>query len=353
MRFLKVLLVFIFTIVLAFVAYTLLSTGFFRTVDDQFRGEILERIPLSGAEDIMISVEDSFALISATKRLSFPPKEQEKGGLYMIDLKSNSFASIPLTDSFDQAFAPHGISFFKRDSSYCVMAINHTMDGHFIEVFELERQRMKHIQTLKHSSMISPNDLVMIDQNRFYFTNDHKYVKGAGKLLEEYLGLAISNVVYFDGNNYREVANGIAFANGINFDAERNLLFVASPRSFLVKVYERNEDGSLAFVEDIPCGTGVDNVEFDFEGNLWIGAHPSLLRFNAYSDGMKETAPSEIIKITYRDKGDFTVESVFTNDGKEMSGASVAAVFKDLIFAGNVMDDKFLILKRDRQDDSK
>lgn len=195
--------------------------------------------------------------------------------------------------------------------------------------------------------MVSPNDVVLIDENRFYFTNDHYYTKGVGRFIEDYVGLSVSNVVYFDGKNYNEVASGIAYANGINFDAKRNLIFVASPRDFLVKVYSRNIDGSLDFIEDIPCGTGVDNIEFDAEGNLWIGAHPNLLKFTAYAKGKEEFSPSEIIKIQYKGKNDYAVEKIYVNDGTEMSASTVAAPFGNLILTGNVMDDKFLILKRD------
>ena len=59
-------------------------------------------------------------------------------------------------------------------------------------------------------------------------------------------------------------------------------------RKFLVKVFSRSTDGSLEFIEDIPCGTGVDNIEFDEEGNLWIGSHPSLLTFSAYHTRIDE-----------------------------------------------------------------
>ena len=68
---------------------------------------------------------------------------------------------------------------------------------------------------------------------------------------------------------------------------------------------------------------GVDNIEIDADGILWVGGHPNLLRFKAYAQGKKETAPSEIIKIDYKGKGDFTVENnrinvanidVFTRD---------------------------------------
>ncbi len=200
-------------------------------------------------------------------------------------------------------------------------------------------------RTLTDPAIVSPNDLVLLDEVRFYFTNDHGFTKGIGRLLEDYAGLAMSNVVYFDGTEYREVADGIAYANGINYDKKRNLIFVASPRGFLVNVYSRNEDGSLNFIDDIPCGTGVDNIEFDTEGNLWIGAHPNLLRFTAYAQGKEETSPSEIVKIKYRGEGDYTIETIYLEDGSAMSASTVAAPFGNLILVGNLMDEGFFVLK--------
>jgi len=136
---------------------------------------------------------------------------------------------------------------------------------------------MTKIKTFKHALMISPNEIVMIDENRFYFTNDHKYTRGFGKFIEEYAGLTIANVVYFNGKDYREVANKIAYAKDINYDQKRNLTYIASVGGFFVKAYSKNEDGSLLLIEDIPCEIGVDNIEIDQSGNLWIGAHPNLL----------------------------------------------------------------------------
>ena len=346
MSFLKKISLLLFVLLLVFVAHTLISTGFFRTVENQFDGEIIQKISLPGVEDITVSLTDSFALLSSTDRAAFPATDQEIGGLYFIDLKNNPFNAIHKTADFPGGFAPHGISLFKKDSTYKVIAINHTTEGDFIAIFNLDGERLTYEKSLTDPSMIRPNDLVMIDENRFYFTNDHGYIKGISRLIEEYGGLSLSNVVYYDGEKFREVAGGIAYANGINFDAKRNLLFVSSPRGFLVKVYSRNSDGSLEFIENIPCGTGVDNIEFDAEGNLWVGCHPSLLRFAAYAKGKKETSPSEIIKINYRGENDYTVEKIYIDDGSTMSASSVAAPFGNLIFAGNVMDDEFLILER-------
>ena len=346
MKILKKVAILIFLFLIIFIAHIFISTGYFRSIDNKFDGEVVEKIMLDGAEDITISAQNGFALVSATARKNLPSNEEEFGGLHLIELNSEKYSVANLTTNFKESFAPHGISLFQTDSTYKVLAINHTPKGHFIEEFKLYGKNLTHLETLTDDLIYSPNDVVMIDEHRFYFTNDHKYIRGLGRLAEDYLGLSISNVIYFDGTSFREVADGIAYANGINYDAKRNLLFVASPRKFLVKVYSRNDDGSLTFIEDIQCGTGVDNIEFDIEGNLWIGAHPNLLRFAAYAKGNKATSPSELIKIEYRGKNDYSIETVYENDGTEMSASTVAAPYKDIILTGNVMDTHFLVLKR-------
>ena len=333
---------------IVFIANILISTGVFRTIENKFEGKIIKKIALPGAEDITVSLVDSFALISSTNRKQYPPKEDERGGLYLMDLISGDYNTIPLTSEFPEAFAPHGISMIKTGSATTVMAVNHTQSGHSIEVFTLHDKQLTSERSLTHNSMVSPNDIVLVGENRFYFTNDHKYTHGIGRLFEDYAGLSLSNVVYFDGENYQEVANGIAYANGINVDTKRNLLYVASPRKFLVKIYSMNNNGTLNFIEDIPCGTGVDNIELDTNGKLWIGGHPNLLRFAAYAKGKKETSPSEIITIDYHGLNDYIIEQIYLDDGSGMSSSSVAAPFGELIITGNVKDDHFLILKKGR-----
>ena len=338
----------IIILLILYVANIFISTGYFRTIENKFEGKIIKKINLPGAEDIVIVRQDSFAIVSSTKGRALPKVNVETGGLYFIDLKNKDYNPILLTENFKKPFAPHGISIYKKDSSYTIAAINHTEKGEFIEFFNLNKQKLTHQKTLENELIFSPNDLVLLDENRFYFTNDHKYKNGLKRLAEDYLGLAISNVVYFDGKNFSEVAENIAYANGINFDTKRNLLFVASPRGFLVKVYKKNNDNSLTFIEDINCKTGVDNIEFDVDGNLWIGSHPNLLHFAAYAKGKKKISPSEIIKIEYRKKGNYSIEQIYMEDGADMSASTVAATLGNVILVGNVMDDNFIILEKNK-----
>ncbi len=345
-KFLKALLV-ILVLVLGFAFYIVYSSGFFRNIEPYFDGEVMAKIAIPGAEDIQADHEAGFIIISSDDRASRRDGVSRRGHLYKMKLDSLSSSPIRLTTQFKKPFFPHGISMVRTsDSTHRIFAINHVRKAHFIEVFDLQGDSLNHVETLSDPTMISPNDIVALGPHEFYFTNDHKHTEGTMRMAEDYLGLRLSNVVYFDGKDYKEVDRGIAYANGINFDAERNLLFVASPRDFLVKVYQRNTDGTLSFIENVDCGTGVDNIEFDSEGRLWIGSHPSLLHFSSYAAGKREKAPSEIVVIDYQGESDYEVSSIYLEDGTAMSAATVAVSVNDLIFLGNVMDENFLILKR-------
>jgi arylesterase/paraoxonase len=339
----RALIVFVGLIVslLAFVAYTLISTGFFRNINNTESYEIIAEIYLNGAEDFSINYEDAFMIISQDDRAAKLNERVRKGDLYYLKLDGDQFEPINLTEHLPIEFYPHGISLLKLDSMrYQILAVNHTDKGHSIEKFELLGDSIVHIKSYRDATMISPNDVIALDENSFYFTNDHGNTSKWGLFFENYLGLKVSNVIYFDGN-YSIAADKIAYANGLNIDRVNNVLVVASPRDFRIKYYQIEDDGSLSFKQNVDVGTGVDNIEFDTEGNLWIGCHPSLLAFTSYAKGANEIAPSEVIVVSPEQE----VRKIYENDGNAVSATSVAAPFNDLLFIGTVMDNKILILK--------
>jgi len=117
---------------LSFIIYTFWSTGFFKTIDNKFDGQVLKEIKLKGAEDITISKIDSFAIISSTDRKSFPNFKQEYGNLYFLNLKNKKYDLINLTKNFKTPFAPHGISIFKKDSLHDYIRSSYGFWYHYI-----------------------------------------------------------------------------------------------------------------------------------------------------------------------------------------------------------------------------
>lgn len=335
-------------LVASFIFYTFYTTGYFREVTAKSKvGIIHSSIDLPGVEDFAIAREDSFLLLSVDDRAAHRAGKEGPHGIYLVDLRSEQFEAVPISSELNFPFYPHGISIFKLDSvSYGLLAINHVEGKHSIESFLLKGKTLHHLKTITGLELISPNDLVMVGPESFYFTNDHGYTSKWGLLAENYLAVKAASVGYFDGKKFELVAKNLSYPNGIQVDPKRNLLFVSSSREFSVGVYSLLPDGDLTFVEDIPAGTGVDNIELDEEGNLWIGCHPNLLTFAAYASGKKPISPSEVITLSYPKEGAATVRSVWTDPGNQLSGASVAVPFGDYLFIGNVMDTKVLVLKK-------
>lgn len=340
----KVLVIFVGIVICVsvIVANILITTGFFRQINNSTQYEVIAEIPMKGAEDFTIDYETGFMIISQDDRAARITGGGRSGNLYYLDLNTDEFEPIDLTPKLTIPLFPHGISLLKLDSAYYqVLVINHAKK-HTIEKFELFGDSLVHIETYEDKAMISPNDVVAIDENSFYFTNDHGYSSKSGVFFENYLGLKVSNVMLYKNGKYEKVADGIAYANGVNISPDRKQLLVASPRGFMVKYYDIKSNGTLAFDRNLDAGTGVDNIEFDPKGNTWIGSHPNLLAFSSYAKGGKEIAPSEVIKIS--SGGDVT--SVFENDGALVSASSVAAPYKDLLFIGTVMDDNLMVLRK-------
>jgi len=345
---LKKLLLFMLLIAIALVAYILYilsSTGFFREIENKPFGSVHQEIPLKGAEDMTIDYEAGLLVISAFDRRAEGHGKNPTGGIHIIDLNQEPFQPLKLLDGLGKGFHPHGISLFKTDSSsYRLLVVNHQNHEQRLELFDLKKGILTHVTSYSNEKITSPNDVVLIDADRFYFTNDHGYTSKRGIFFENYLGLKASGVVYFDGKNFSDVAGDIAYANGINITPDLKNLYVASPRQFEIIEYAVKKDGSLDQTNVIPTATGVDNLEWDDRGNLWSGAHPNLIGFQQYAASKKEISPSEVVKVRFPEG---IVESRYVNDGSEVSSSCVAVPYGDYLFVGTVMDDKILVLKRE------
>ncbi len=92
-------------------------------------------------------------------------------------------------------------------------------------------------------------------------------------------------------------------------------------------------------------GTGVDNIEMDSDGGLWIGAHPQLLKFMQHAKDPAKLSPSQVLHLSPRAVGEYDIREVYLNMGEEISAASVAAVYKNCMLVRAVFDPKFLDCK--------
>ena len=69
-------------------------------------------------------------------------------------------------------------------------------------------------------SPCSPNDLVLVGEDRFYTSND-QYLPYSLRLIEVMFRLSLGSVAYYDGREARIVAGGLKISNGVNMSPDK------------------------------------------------------------------------------------------------------------------------------------
>ncbi|MBW1641743.1 MAG: SMP-30/gluconolactonase/LRE family protein [Deltaproteobacteria bacterium] len=320
------------------------SAGQFKTIEPHFEGACTQIPGLSGAEDITIHPKTGIAYISACDRRAVNAGKAGNGAIYAYNLNAPDPVLFNLTSNMGRDFQPHGISLYvDNNGKGFLFAINHARGVHTIEVYELIGIALYHTKTISDPMLVSPNDLVAVGPDSFYVSNDHGHVSGIMRVMEDYLKLPLSNVVYYDGSRFSEAASGIKYANGINVSSDGKTLYLCAVTELSLRLYDREvSSGKLSLREKIKLDTGVDNIEIDSSGGLWIGAHPRLLDFVAHAKDPSRLSPSQILYLSPKPSGGFNIKEVYLNKGDELSAASVAAVRGRRMLIGSVFDPKIL-----------
>ena len=336
-----------------FIITTLNDAGEFKTISPHFDGECISIPGAVGAEDITI-LKNGTALISSHDRRTALAGIPEQGALYSYNLEDETPKLVNLTADISFEFNPHGISLFENsDGSYRIAVINHTRNGHLIEIFDYRNDSLIHQQSIRDPLLISPNDLVLINASQMYVTNDHGSTSDWGKTLEEYLQLKRANVVFYDGSDFSIASENLGYANGINISLDGKILYVAETVGKKISMYSRNAvTNKLTFLQSVEIHSGVDNIELDEKGNMWIGSHPKLLTFTRHAKDADVLSPSQVFRLTPKAENDFVIEEIFLSKGDDLSGSSVGAVFGNTLLIGSVFESHFLSCTFNQKDGS-
>ncbi|MGM0404023.1 MAG: strictosidine synthase family protein [Thermodesulfobacteriota bacterium] len=337
----------ILLLVFVLAAKTLYDAGHFKTITPHSGGSCVTIPGIPGPEDITVDSPAGIAFISSDDRRAAAAGEPVQGAVYALDLNGQRYKPVDLTADFTKEFHPHGISLYKTEKGETLLfVINHTTAGSFVEIFEYRNNRLDHRESIGHPLMFSPNDLVAVGPRRFYATNDHGNASKWGRILEEYLQLARAYVVYFDGNKMEIAAKRFKYANGINTSIDGKRVYVATTIGRSLHVLSRDiPTGALTKEFAIHLNTGADNIERDEEGNLFVACHPKLLDFAAHAKDREAVSPSQVLKISFLDRNQYSIEEVYLDEGKEISASSVAAPYKGGFVIGQVFDGHILFCR--------
>ncbi|MFT6028992.1 MAG: arylesterase/paraoxonase [Oleiphilaceae bacterium] len=351
-------------ILLIFVVVVLLQTaritrdaGIFRSVEDGVTLASCETMqgPI-GAEDITIDKVAKVAYISADDRRAMfnDPNlpSYPNGSIWRLDLTNPESQAEKINIEMIGDFHPHGIAlrFSDKDSNdqgraIELYAVNHIKPTvHEIVVFNiLESGELKLRRRITYPELIAPNDLVVVDKDQFFVSNDHgNSLNTKMAMLEDYLGLPLSSVSYFDGAQGHIVISGLRFANGLALSEDQESLYVAETTAGHVLRYKQVRDRLVWKLDErLNVNMGVDNFEWDGEGSLLNAGHPKLFEFQAHMKNPKALSPSQVIRINVK-SDPMSYETLYLNDGEELSGASGAAKLNKIMLIGSVFEEHFL-----------
>lgn len=291
-----------------------------------------------GAEDLTIRKDKGWAYVSSFDRRAAFRGEAVQGQIFRLSVATSTLTL--LQHDLRGSFQPHGLSLFVDDTGReTLMVVNHG-DGHSIELFSVEGPRLVHKKTVQGDLLVHPNDVHATGPQSFFFTNDHGFGSKPMQAIEDFGQFSWGNVIAFDGQTLSVAYEGTAYANGIQGSLDGKQLYVSESVGQKLYIFDRSGT-QLSLRHSLDLGTGLDNIEIDEEGRLWIGAHPKLLAFVQHAESAEVHSPSQVLRVTLGGP-EPVVDEVYLNDGATMSGGAVAAVYKDRMVLGPVFEGHML-----------
>lgn len=346
------------TLTIGYVGYIVTIAGELRTLEPHFAGRCQLVPGVVGPEDIVILADGSGAYVSSNDRRAHLAGEPASGGIYYFDLSRPDAAPIDVTPPGSPMLHPHGIGL--HEPSGTLFVVNHPRGdlhgdipgegpAHTIEVYDIAGAALTHRRTIVDEELlIAPNDVAPVGRDAFYVTNDHGSGSKLARKLEDYLRVGRGHVLYFDGATFSRLPGDYRYANGIIASRDGGTVYLASPADRTMYVFSR-EAGSpaLTLVSEVFVDTGIDNIDLDAAGDVWIGAHPKLLSFVRHVADPDAPSPSQVLHLSRGDDGSFEIEEVFLSDGTDMSSSSSAARHGDRLLIGSVLAPGFLDCRMD------
>jgi hypothetical protein len=277
---------------------------------------------LSGASDFEIDALHNALLISA------------RDGIYFLKLGDLTAAPVKL-DGVPAVFHPGGISLLRNpDGSEILTVIDHRQNGRaLIEGYSVisdgETAKLAAQTAMQGRSLVSPNSITATAADRFYVTNDHVTTSALGRFAEDYLIWPHADIILNGTSGLRIAAQRIAFPSGIL--ARHGYLYVAAANERrIIALNIEDFTGNLSEIGAIPLPARLGNISMDTSGNLIVA-------------GQSKPGASQAFRVRIDDKGvPVSFETIFSDDGHTLKGASAAAVWNGQLFISAAADSKML-----------
>lgn len=321
---------------------------------DQMKGQ--------GAEDMAVTIEN-VALI--TSGLMWPVfQEQSKvGKIYSLDLEvpnQKEFQEVPLLNTPDDfKFTPHGLDIFETDDGRTlVYVVNHgsvdnlgEQEGVVKFEYDHDKNTLSYINNFKADELLSVNDLTVISEDEFYFTNDSGFSHKSHsmvRLLEMFvfpLVKGFGTVGYCNDGTCKILSNHWHIANGIQHrrDGDDIKLYISEFQKG-IHIYTVEQNNNLLFVKDLEAAdlgviNGVDNLTKMPNGKWLTNAHrpkwSTDMSFLQILNPLYYPVEQIVNQIFEIDSNDNAKRLFFSGDTQHISQLSASIVSENYVILGN------------------
>jgi len=347
------------------------SLGYFRTdVPDEdilniFDGyECIdgEQMKGQGAEDMVVTIEN-VALI--TSGLMWPVFQEKSkiGKIYSLDLEvpnQKEFQEVPLLNTPDDfKFTPHGLDIFETDDGRTlVYVVNHgstdslgEQEGVVKFQYDHDQNTLNFINNFQADQLLSVNDLTVISEDEFYFTNDSGFSHQSHsslRLLEMFvfpIFKGFGSVGYCNDGSCKIVSNHWQIANGIQHrkTGDDIKLYISEFREG-IHIYTVEQNNNIKYEKDLEAGdlgviNGVDNLTKMPNGNILTNAHRpkwnSEMTFLQIINPFYYPVGHIVNQIFEIDSNDNAKRLFFSGDTQHISQLSASVISENYVILGN------------------
>ncbi|KAJ8039244.1 Serum paraoxonase/arylesterase 1 [Holothuria leucospilota] len=301
----------------------------------------------SGAEGIALS-KNGLAFLSSGYKTDDVTDERirnAKGKIYTFDFnKPDDDASEMKIVGDVTLVAPHGISLWEGSKSIFIFVVNHGLSEDTVEIFKYNKtDTLTHLKTVRSPLFTSLNDVVAISDVSFYVTNDSSRRAGLLKIIELALLYPGASVVFYDGERGAKVVDRGTLFNGIAQSTDGRFVFVSHMLDQAIDIYQHEEDNSLSQIKTISLGSVPDNIFYDpVTGDLLVSCTIPFRYFQTTAD-YDLKGPSHLLQVKPSGGKDnpfetYRILEIFADDGNLLSSSSSAAIYKNQLLLGSVLE---------------
>ncbi len=288
---------------------------------------------LQGAGDFEIDALHDAILISATDEGAKATAGQ--GAIYFLKLTDLTAAPAKL-EGPPASFHPGGISLFRGpDGSESLTVIDHRPNGRsLIEGYSVisdgQTAKLSPQTAVQGRLLVSPHGVAAMAPDRFYVTNDHVTTGALGRFAEDYLIWPHADILLSGATGLRIAAQRLAFPGGLL--ARKGFLYVAAANERrIIALSIEDFTGNLTEIGALSLPARPGNISMDVAGNLIVA-------------GQSKPGSSKVFRLRLDDKGvPVSYETLFSDDGHMLKGASAAAVWNGQLFISAAADSKMLV----------